>query len=158
MTSKSCGFGLKAHTHKKACNGKTKKKARKEEITQEEQQQPELRLTGSRCFEGFIFHVEAIHTSFTSTSEIEKHKYIYINILFLEREREKDVGILSDLATSNDRNGDAHTQVLRRTRRASSRPLRRRLRLVRLSLHHHPCSSRHLDGTYLFHSLPFPSN
>lgn len=63
------------------------------------------------------------------------------------------MGVLSDLATSNPRNGDLNSTILRWTRRASIRVYHRWIHLVLLYLYHYSRPCRHLDGTIL--SLAF---
>lgn len=55
------------------------------------------------------------------------------------------MGVLPDLAAPDGGHGGVHAAVLRRPGGAPLRPLHRRLRLVLLSLHHHPRPRRHLD-------------
>lgn len=57
------------------------------------------------------------------------------------------MGVLSDFATSNPRNGDLNSSILRWTRRASICIYHRWIHLVLLYFHHYSRSCRHLDGT-----------
>ncbi|KAF3949734.1 hypothetical protein CMV_024429, partial [Castanea mollissima] len=67
------------------------------------------------------------------------------NFLEREKKKKKNVGILSDIAASDDGDGCDDLEVFRGSPCPQIRSLHRWIHLVLLSLSHHPRTRRHLD-------------